>query len=190
MDDKVSQSEFAKIIGCSRQYVSKLKSQGKIKFDRKGLVLVAASKKLLADSADPANDPATTMPRRDGRKRHSAGITAQESKQDAAGDEPISTTGHYQKSRAVKETYDAKLKKIEYEQKIGELVHREGVERASFKIGRVLQNKLSALPSRLAPRVTIESDQKINFQIIQDEIAIIIKDIENELQKERTKNKD
>lgn len=51
MSNAVSQSEFAKILGVGRSYVTALKTAGRLVFDESGAVLVAESKKLIADTA-------------------------------------------------------------------------------------------------------------------------------------------
>jgi len=84
----------------------------------------------------------------------------------------------YQKSRAVKESYAARLRKIEYEQKMGTVVNKEGVEKAAFGVSRILREKLKALPNRLAPKVTMVTDQKENFKILTDEVESVIKEIQ------------
>lgn len=54
MGKLVTQSEFAKLEGVSRQYVSKLKSGGRLVFVD-GKIDVEASRKMLADTSDPAS---------------------------------------------------------------------------------------------------------------------------------------
>ena len=204
-----SQIGFAKHINRSRQYVGKLKKQGKLVMRGKK-VDFKKSLKMLAELADPSKDPSEIMPRADGRVDKSVGMKAAEAIKAEGMVEPIPTDAEenpaetelstetepsmgpnpsaiqYQTSRAAKEDFTARLKKVEYEKAIGELVHREGVTVASFQVGRMLRDKLLALPGRLAPRVTIESDQKNNYVLLMSEIENVLNQVQQSLSEYRT----
>lgn len=164
-----TKAEFAKHIGKSHQYVSKLGKQGRLVMTADNKVDFEKSLSKITATSDPANDPAGTMPRIDGRINSVVNQTAPPDK---------GTTQQYQASRAVKESYTARLKKAEYEKMMGQLVDREGVERASFQVGRILRDKLSSLPTRLAPKVTVETDQRKNFIILTAEVENVIGEIQ------------
>ena len=51
MKNAVSQSEFARILGVGRSYVNALKTSGRLVMDESGAVLVAESKKKIAETA-------------------------------------------------------------------------------------------------------------------------------------------
>lgn len=174
----VTKTEFAKQINRSHQYVSSLKNKGRlvlIKKNGKEQVDLEKSLDRIAATADPANDPAQTMPRSDGRTEASVGMQAKSVTADKGAN------SQYQTSRAVKESYSARMKKLEYEREAGELVHRDGVNKASFQVARILRDKLIALPARLAPKVTVETDQKQNFKILTDEVENVIREIQDKL---------
>lgn len=59
----------------------------------------------------------------------------------------------YQKSRMMKTTYDAMLKKLEYEEKAGKLVSRAQVESDIFAASRASRDHLLMIPKRVAPRI-------------------------------------
>lgn len=179
----LSKSDFARKIDRSHQYVSSLIKKGLIVLTKEGgreMVEVEASLSKIAANADPANNPATTMPRADGRTKTSVGMSIRQGGTPVA--EPdggqSSTTMQYQKSRAVKESYAARLRKVEFEEKMGTIVHKEGIEKASFGVARILREKLKAVPNRLAPKVTVVTDQKENFIILQEEMESVIKEIQ------------
>lgn len=181
----MSKSDFARKIDRSHQYVSSLIKKGLVVLTKEGgreMVEVEASLAKIAANADPANNPATTMPRADGRNKTSVGMALRQG--DGMTTEPdpsptqSSTTMQYQKSRAVKESYAARLRKVEFEEKMGTIVHREGIEKASFGVARILREKLKAVPNRLAPKVTVVTDQKENFIILQEEMENVIREIQ------------
>ena len=250
----VNKSEFARHINRSHQYVSSLIKHGRIVLMRrngKEMVNLEASLAKIQETASPAHDPASIMPRSDGRTTQSVGMALRKqtaaskvlakapsknksgkkvvaaAKNTAVDNQPKSNTNAkgsknkgiltsprenapvldgvpasahagfpedddndavdislsnsssvYQESRAEKESYAARLRKIEYEEKMGIVVSREGVAKAAFDVARVLREKLKALPTRLSPRVTMVTDQKENFKILTDEVENLIREIQ------------
>lgn len=178
----ITKSEFARHIKRSHQYVSALIKQGRVvisKVDGREMVELETSLAKIAATADPANNPATTMPRADGRTTASVGMTLrQEGVAEDDSTQHTQSSVTYQKSRAVKESYAARLRKVEYEEKMGAVVRKDGVEKASFGVARILREKLKALPNRLAPKVTVVTDQKENFKILTDEVENVIREIQ------------
>lgn len=181
----LSKSDFARKIDRSHQYVSSLIKKGQIvlaRIDGKEMVEVEASISKIASCADPANNPSSTMPRADGRTKTSVGIALRQNlpPNDDTETSPAqsSTAMQYQKSRAVKESYAARLRKVEFEEKMGTIVNKEGVEKSAFGISRILREKLKAVPNRLAPKVTVVTDQKENFIILTEEMEGVIKEIQ------------
>ena len=179
----ITKSEFARKINRSHQYVSALIKRGRVvltKQDGREMVELEASLDKIAATADPANDPSKTMPRADGRTAQSVGMVLQGGgpapDDDGSGQHSSSST--YQKSRAVKESYTARLKKVEFEEKMGKVISKAGVEKAAFGVARILREKLKALPNRLAPKVTVETDQKKNFILLTNEVESVIKEIQ------------
>jgi hypothetical protein len=57
----------------------------------------------------------------------------------------------YASSRALRESFQAKIKRLEYEELVGELVRVEVVQAAWFKLARRARDLLLAIPDRLAP---------------------------------------
>ena len=176
----LSKSDFARKIDRSHQYVSSLIKKGMIvlvKENGREMVEVEASLAKIAAHADPANNPATTMPRTDGRNKASVGMATRQAEQEAG--HGTNSAVQYQKSRAVKESYTARLRKVEFEEKMGTIVRKEGVEKAAFGISRILREKLKALPNRLAPKVTVVTEQKENFIILTEEMEGVIHEIQS-----------
>ena len=59
----------------------------------------------------------------------------------------------YQKSKIMKTTYDAMLKKLEYEERAGKLIPRAQVESDAFAAARTARDHLLMIPKRVAPRI-------------------------------------
>lgn len=174
----MTKADFAREIGRTRQYVNKLVRNGKVVLVKSGgqeMVDVERSKALLAHTADVANDPAAKV----NGGRQSVGMTMREG--EAAQTDPMTakSSEQYTKSRAVKEGYSARLKKVEFEEKMKTVVRKDGVEKAAFAVSRVLREKLKAFPNRLAPKVTVITDQKENFILLTDEVENLIREIQD-----------
>ena len=80
----------------------------------------------------------------------------------------------YQKSRMMKTTYDAMLKKLEYEEKAGKLIPRAQVESDVFAASRTARDHLLMIPKRVAPRI-------IGLKNISDIEYILSQEITNSL---------
>lgn len=61
-------------------------------------------------------------------------------------------------SRAVRETYQARLAKLEFEQKSGKLVEVDQIKVRAFKLARSARDQLLTMPDRLAPILASETD--------------------------------
>lgn len=104
---------------------------------------------------------------------HSAKIKAASAAADLSSGERLATGPDYSKARAAKEIYEAKLKKLDYEERLGNLVPRSEVEIAAFNRYRVLRDACFNIPNRIASQIAAESDPAAVFQILEDEIRLV-----------------
>lgn len=65
--------------------------------------------------------------------------------------------------------YEGRLKKIELDRAEGRLLDKNAQKKNSFDLGRLLRDKLAGLPSKLAARVSAETDVKKNERLIRNE---------------------
>lgn len=131
-----TQKEYADHIGKSKQYVNKLVKQGKINLEPDGSVDFAKADFSLnrntisgvgqnsdrGDRGEPPLDPPSSSNR--------------------AGGGPS-----YNDARTAREAYQAKMAKLEYEQKVGLVVNKRDVENAMVGAGRAIRQKMDALPA-------------------------------------------
>lgn len=68
-----------------------------------------------------------------------------------------------------KADYEGRLKKIELEIKEGLFLDKDRNTKEAFNLGRLLRDKLSGMPSKLAARVSAESNVKKNERLIRNE---------------------
>ena len=97
-------------------------------------------------------------------------------------DPPSNTAGitsgpSYAQSRAIKEAYNARLAKLEYEEKSGALVRTDSVKVSWFNVLRVLRDRALNLPDRLAPLLASETDPKLVRELLDTELRQILNDV-------------
>lgn len=154
----MSKSEFAAHKGWSKPYVSKLAKQGRLVLTADGKVDVAATEALLERTADPSK---TGVADRHQRERVERGVTVHlapaapplEPPPSGEDDEP-----DFQKARARREHFLARLAENESRKSDGELVEREKVEQAAFAAGRLLRDLLFGLPKQISAELSAISD--------------------------------
>lgn len=168
----MSQSAFARRIGHSPSYVTKLKDEGRLVLTTDGKVDAVASEKLIAQTGGGRPDvaqrhaAAKTATRAAGAKKTQSlgnGIGDEEkaahaptAKASAADHERIGNS--MQAARAVKEKYSALKAKAEYETMIGNLVPREDVDAAMRFIGAAVRAGFDVFPDQTAPLVAPVTD--------------------------------
>jgi hypothetical protein len=76
----------------------------------------------------------------------------------------------YAQSRAVREAYLARLAKLEFEQKSGQVVNVEEASRTIADMVMATRDGLLAIPSRVAAIIAAESDVRQVYQILDEEI--------------------
>jgi len=76
----------------------------------------------------------------------------------------------YFKARAIRESYLARLAKIEFEERTAKLVSRDEVQVAAFTKARTVRDSLLNLPDRLAAMLAAESDADVVHQVMTAEI--------------------
>ncbi|MEO5363840.1 MAG: hypothetical protein H7838_09495 [Magnetococcus sp. DMHC-8] len=90
-----------------------------------------------------------------------------------------SATGapNYQISRAVRETYNAKLTRLEYEEKTGKLLNAEEVAKEAFALARRVRDRLLNIPSRMASVLASETDSKTIEALLSQELRIALEEL-------------
>jgi len=155
----LSKSEFAAHKGWSKPYVSKLAKQGRLAMTADGKVDVAATEALLQRTADPSK---AGVADRHQRERIERGVTAHLTPSALPLDPPPSADEDegidFQKARARREHYLARLAENESRKSDGDLVERAAVESAAFATGRMLRDLLLGLPKQISAELAAISD--------------------------------
>ena len=80
----------------------------------------------------------------------------------------------YFRARAIRESYLARLAKIEFEERIAKVVDRDEVQVAAFTRGRVVRDNMLNIPDRVAATLAAESDVDRVHRILSDEIRMAL----------------
>lgn len=92
----------------------------------------------------------------------------------AVMDSPEGEPETYAGNRARREKYEADLKRLSYEEKIGKLVSREQIEKIAFEVARRTRDNLLSIPDRIAADVAAETDpQRVHFMITEAMLAAL-----------------
>jgi hypothetical protein len=78
------------------------------------------------------------------------------------------------KARAIKATYEARLKKLAFEEKQGNLLSKQDVERMTFDRFRVLRDGLLNLPDRISGQLAAESQALKVQEMLKAEVRLAL----------------
>lgn len=83
----------------------------------------------------------------------------------------------YDKSRAAREAYSARLMQLEYKQKTGELVSLDKVKLLFFNTARNVQQNLLSIPNRISAIIAAENDPKKIHDLLSHEIKVAMREL-------------
>ncbi len=143
--ERVSQAEFARRNGWSKQYVAKLVKQGRIKLEGGKIDPVAAKRAI-----DQLAEPSTAL--RDKPVQGRTPIPASTAPTDSR------KAVDYASARTMREAYKAKMAKLDYEEREKQLVDARKVREEAFQTGRLVRDALLGIPDRMADILAAEND--------------------------------
>ena len=169
----VSQAEYARRRGVSRQYVGQMVARGLIKLVKRKVDPAQADAALAA-----VREPA----RPERRTRASQGKPTEE-KPPAGGIALPATGGDLPtlllKTRIKSEVEKAKLLEIKARVEAGKYVDAGEVKVAAFNKARVVRDALLNIPDRLAAMLAAESDEHRVHEILNKEIRMALEELTN-----------
>jgi hypothetical protein len=154
----MTQAEYARHRGKSRQYISRLAKAGVLVL-RGGKVDVAASDAVLEDRPEPVSE------------RVVAGPTEAT---------PQGTT--FAQARTADMVFRAKLRKLEHDVRVGKLVEAELVKQRWAAIYVAIKERILAWPNRVAPEITPLTDERLVRDTMMREARTLINDIKADVQ--------
>ncbi len=173
LPERCSQAEYARLRGWSTAYVSKLRGQGRLVLDDRGLVIVKSTNVLVDAMRHPTRGGDRT-----GKHARAAAAAAENGTPSPAGAGPASPVA----GEALSLTELTRLERIERIRKFrlesaeaaGQLVRRDAVEAETFKRTRQAQEALMALKDRLVPLLALEADEHAIDLLLDGEFRHVI----------------
>jgi formaldehyde-activating enzyme involved in methanogenesis len=148
----MSLRQYAKHRGVALSAVQKAIQSGRIR--------TLADGKVDSDAADAEWQKNT--------KAHVPAVTRRTDPEEDDG--AIFGASQYTKARAVREHYQARLAKIEYEERTGKLVSKDEVQVAAFNKFRQFRDHMLNIPDRLAAILAAETESAKCYEILATEI--------------------
>ncbi|MBF0147282.1 MAG: hypothetical protein HQL84_16110 [Magnetococcales bacterium] len=84
---------------------------------------------------------------------------------------------NYHTSRAIREAYNARLIRLDYEERQGKLLKAEDVERDAFEMARRVRDRLMNIPHRMAAVLASESDSQTIERQLDQELRIALEEL-------------
>lgn len=80
-------------------------------------------------------------------------------------------------SRAIREAYQARLARLDYEERTGTLVPRDKVRSSAFRRARALRDRLLSLPDRLASELASIDDPRALREVLDTELRQVLEEL-------------
>ena len=171
---KLSQRAYAKHLGVSEGAVRKAIKSGRISIDKNNLIDPELADRQWQENTDPSKRRNENLDIVTNNKSDIE-IVNQVNNNNLVNTSSIT----YQKSRAVKETYEAKLRKLEYDIKLGKLIPADEVKVSAFNAGRITRDRLLNIPNQVAPMLVNQSDIFTVKEILKKHIIIALEELCN-----------
>ena len=191
---EVSQAEFARIVGVSKPYITKLVKTGKLKLNENGKLNLEESKRILSSSKNPSFDAnrehaqkqkgvplkervekaQSTKPLNEKEKTN---LIDDEDTKDLDSESMYKINILFNKARAAEKVALAKLRDIDVKIKKGELLEAETVKREAAEVGNLITQKLYNMVYKLAPLLVGVETQKQAKDILESEVEIVLEEL-------------
>ena len=160
MDGKLTQAQYAKAKGVSRQAVHKLVKSGVIPLTEDGLV-------------DPVIADAKALHLLNPGRSKITGSMIQPSPVGGSVD-PFAVPSSLNAAKLQREHYAGLREKLEYEKLLGGLLERETVEREMFEAARMLRDGVLNVAKRIAPQLAAMNDAGGVEQLLHAELRRVL----------------
>lgn len=143
----LTQKEYARRKGWSKQYVNQLVKQGRIPMVN-GRIDPMTADAALAGFRDPSRDESF--------RSDKMNQTTNDTVSGASADPIPGLQGTFTKARTVREHFRAMREKIEYEAAAGQLVSRTEVETAAFEVGLRFRHSMTMAAKEIARAIALD----------------------------------
>ncbi|HEY1242189.1 MAG TPA: hypothetical protein VGF16_16610 [Bryobacteraceae bacterium] len=154
-------TEYARHRGCELNAVQYAVSSGRIERQADG--------KIDSEKADRDWEANTHHAKaRNGHRRR------QDPEELAEGVHQPAAANSFAQARAARELFAARLARLEFERRQGNLLLKRSVEIAAHNRGRILRDALFNLPNRIAAQLAAESDPAAVHGLLENEIRVLL----------------
>mgnify|MGYP006935492822 CR=1 FL=1 len=162
---RISFSDFAKLVGVSRAAITIAVNNGRLtahedETGRRFLIEDEASEEWINNTAHKQKENALAL---DSEK---VDLVFQSENVPKLND-----------SRAVRESFKAKIEKLKYEEMLGKLVDIEQAQNKYFEIARKLRDSIMAIPDRISAELAAETNQFNVHKKLTNELRIALREI-------------
>lgn len=164
----VSQAEYARHRGKSRQYISRMAKSGVLVM-RNGKVDVGASDAVLDDRPVPV-EPNEVI---------------QSAQPQAAAETSGQQPTNFAQARLAEMVCRAKLRRLDYETRSGKLIPTDEVKAKWFVIARQIRDRLLAIPAKLSPQLAAMGEAREVRELLEAEITAILRALQEEIRYRR-----
>jgi len=201
-EQRVTAADLHRITGFSKAHISKLKTAGKLIFtvdaDNRERINLTDALKQFEGSRDYNRDAQRQWAdtQRKGRKINLPNIPGHAAPGEIDPQNPHNLSDgpafiveygnikcedrdvgkETQRSKLMKETFEARLSEMEYLEKCGKLIDMQGVEEANRRIAGSIRSKFLGLPTKVAARCEGKTAAEIQY-IIEDEVNSIFSEL-------------
>ena len=190
---EVNQAEFARIVGVSKPYITKLVKTGKLKLNENGKLNLEESKKILSSSKNPSFDANREHAQKQKgvplkervekaqevkpHKKEKTNLIDDEDTKDLDSESMYKINILFNKARAAEKVALAKLRDIDVKIKKGELLEAEIVKREAAEVGNLITQKLYNMVYKLAPLLVGVETQKQAKDLLESEVEIVLEEL-------------
>lgn len=163
---EISIRAYAARKGVSDTAVRKAIKTGRVTLTKNGKINPAIADRQWEANTDPAQVYAVKEDNAAARETTSSGST---------GGIGVS----YQQSRAIREAYEARLKKLEFDERTGKLISTETVQREAFNAARKTRDMVLNIPDKVIPLLVGKTDIHEMKEILRKELLRTLENLAN-----------
>jgi len=157
---------YAKHRGVTEGAVRKAIKQGRISKKDNGKIDPNLADKEWSKNTDPAQI-----------KKSEAKEPTQDSSNISSPSNPLSVGPSYQQSRAIKEAYNAKLTRLQFEKESKKLISVDEVKISAFNAARMTRDRMLNIPDRVIPALVGKTDIFEMKEILKTEIVKALEEL-------------
>lgn len=169
--------EYARHRNVNHSAVQKALKNGRIQFEQDGLIDPVKADAAWAANTDPALQRKPAQSIGTAQPPKSSKPTGMSHVDNEQQDPRVPS---FALSRSIKEAYEAKLVRIEYEQKIGNLLDRVTVTKDAFEMASRTRERIEQIPSRVSALLVAMTDRRAIEILLAQELRNALEEIADE----------